>query len=133
MIIIIAKNEKGWLDEKTDFFQWEHLAVHAYKVDKVHLVHSISEVIDEYPNLKRVFLEPPANTNLIENSLLELKDYDHPKNCIYIFGNSSSNNIRLIRPQDDIVTIHTPNPKATAIFGVCIAAIVLYDRERKKQ
>jgi hypothetical protein len=72
------------------------------------------------------------NQKHTSHQFIELKDYTHPEKCVYIFGNSGAHNIASIRPEDDIVTIITPEFTARGIFGVCIAAVVLYDREVKQ-
>lgn len=127
---IVAKHAIGWFGEGGDKALWRHLT-EAFKIDGLKIVRRLSEGLEGI-DLPRVFLEPPINESLIDHEFIDLKDFEHPDECVYLFGNASSNNLVHVRPQDTIVTIRTPDPDTTAVFGVCIAAIVLYDREMKK-
>jgi len=127
-VYILAKTETGWLGERADTAQWEHLLV-AFNIDGFWLQDTIDATLDTM-TVSRVFLEPIENQPLIDNTFVNLVDFEHPIDCVYVFGNSASHNISLIRPEDSVVYLDTPNDSRGA-FGVSIAAVVLYDRERK--
>jgi len=86
---------------------------------------SAEEMINAENDLVRVFLD--------ENGDVELKDFVHPKDCVYIFGNAGTAPVRIQgvkRDQDFTVRIQTPNPSGVLWPHQCLLT-VLYDRMAK--
>lgn len=73
---------------------------------------------------KRIFMIPPGRTPSID-----LTDFDHPGEAVYVFGNASQNLVSFIREDDAVVSIKTPH--SAVLFGHCALPIVLYDRLTK--
>jgi len=140
MISIIAKWEHGWFDTKVELAMWLQ-TMKAYGVKKLAMVPirestgraeqflSMQKAIDKYNGVKKVFLEPIKNQVLTKHKFTSLSDYNHPKDCVYIFGNSGSGNAELAKTEDDIVYIPTPND--VDLFGLVAFGMVMYDRSVK--
>jgi len=138
-VIIISKWEKGWMEPKVEAHQWVSL-IKAYNVDELLMVpiknvvgrikeyETIENALNQY-DYPRVFLEPSKNKKIIKNKLISLYSFNHPTNCIYIFGNSASGNSSFIRKDDAVVYI--PTPKGIELWGVVACGIVLQDRANK--
>lgn len=116
---IIAFREKGWMDEKTDYRQWDNLA-RSFGIE-LQLIYDISEA--EIPEDHKVIV-------LDETGDYELHDFSHPEKVVYIFGRTLLNRLQDIIPHDYCVKITTQENKS--MFGISVAGIVLYDRACKK-
>ena len=80
------------------------------------------------PKLTRIFLEP-RTTRQPETTWLH--DFQHPKDCVYIFGSAHYNpTIAHKREGDKVVSIKTVHDKGVPWANQCVA-IVLYDRMTK--
>ena len=80
-------------------------------------------------NLKRVFLEP--RTNHQNPNTIWLHDFEHPKDCVYVFGSNHYNpSLSHKRKQDVAVSIKTVQDKGVIWANQC-AFLVLYDRRIK--
>lgn len=75
-------------------------------------------------DLQRVIFEPRTKEN--PNSIW-LHDFQHPENCVYVFGSAHYNPIRHKRAGDVIVTIKTERDNGVLWSAQCMP-IVLYDR-----
>lgn len=86
---------------------------------------SLQEIFDENINLVRVYVDEHATVNL--------SDFIHPENALYVFGkNSFSPFISYGRPQD--LSIKIPTVLNQGMFWSHQAAsIILYDRFIKQQ
>lgn len=81
---------------------------------------------EEHPDLKRVFLEP--RTDHQNPATVWLHDFDHPEDCVYVFGSAHYNpTIAHCREGDSVVSIKSENDKGVFWADQC-ACIVLYDR-----
>jgi|TARA_R110000851_G_scaffold160270_1_gene303504 DNA-binding cell septation regulator SpoVG len=123
MVKVYALREHGWFEnQKLESFIWKQTK-NAFGVDNVILENSF-ESIDEEETTK-VFLVMP---NRIDKSV-ELKDFVHPKNASYIFGNAVDNLVRFIG--DDDKAVHITTHQASALFGVTVVGAVMFDRMSK--
>jgi hypothetical protein len=76
--------------------------------------------------LQRVFIEP--RTEKYNPDTVWLHDFDHPEECIYIFGSAHYNPTVKHRRQDDpVVSIKTFQDRGV-LWSHQAAAITLYDR-----
>lgn len=136
MIYIAGKWEYPMFYPDGELYQWKG-SIMAFEVDKLIMVpemnvskgsisleqlDNIEDVIAKYKHLKKVFVECPKDLG----NYTSLKDYKHPKDCIYIFGNNAAGNRGFITDEDDVVGVETPNP--TMLYAVTSCGIVLYDR-----
>ena len=140
MIMVIAKWENGWFDQKTEVNMWLQ-TMKAYNIEKLVMTPiredtghaeqflTMEEALDAYPDIKKVFLEPIKNRSLTDHEFISLVDYSHPVDCVYIFGNSGSGNAELAKQEDDIVYI--PTPQEVDLFGSVAFGIAMYDRSLK--
>lgn len=77
-------------------------------------------------DLKRVFLEP--RTNHQNPDTIWLHDFEHPEDCVYVFGSNHYNpTLSHKREQDMVVSIKTVQDKGVIWANQC-AVLVLYDR-----
>jgi hypothetical protein len=60
---------------------------------------------------------------------IELKDFEHPENASYVFGNATDNVVRFMEDGDHAV--HITTPKECALFSHSVAGAVLFDRLTK--
>ncbi|RLJ09963.1 MAG: hypothetical protein DRP15_01715 [Candidatus Aenigmatarchaeota archaeon] len=143
MIALLFIWDSGSLHPWTELNMWKQLA-EAFQVDLVIMIpnlkmdlgsgtvtfeayDTVEEALASHPELKRVFLEPKS----IVPDAIDLKDYVHEDNVIYIFGNSAKSNVGLITEDDTVVSVDTPNPDAQ-LWAIEVASIVLYDRKLKQ-
>ena len=131
-VMILAKTEHGFKEFDGDWTQWKNLGrAYGVKDQDMHLVPDLDEILSQFDDIKKVFLEPPYNQRMIDQKFIDLEDYKHPDDCVYIFGNATRDNIRFITEEDDIVYIRMLNMSSRLVFGVCMASILLYDRMKK--
>ena len=84
------------------------------------------EMLDSCSDLPRVFFEP--RTNHQNPNTIWLKDFEHPKDCVYVFGSAHFNpTLRYKREQDIVVTIETLDNKGVLWSQQCVV-VALYDR-----
>lgn len=85
----------------------------------------------QYPDLEtmlsahpgpKTFLIPPGKVD----GTLDLASYNHPKNAIYVFGNTNQSMAGFVTEDDDAVAICTP--KLSDMFAPAVLTTVLYDR-----
>lgn len=79
-----------------------------------------------HPDATRVFIEPRTDHHNPETTWLH--EFEHPDNCVYVFGSAHYNpTIEYCREQDSVVSIKTDDDKGVLWADQC-ACIVLYDR-----
>lgn len=127
------------MEPKVEAHQWVSL-IKAYHVDELLMVpiknvvgrikeyETVEDALNQY-NYPRVFLELLKNKKIIKNKFIPLYSFNHPSDCIYIFGNSASGNSSFIKEDDAVVYI--PTPKEIELWGVVACGIVLQDRTNK--
>jgi len=83
---------------------------------------SMEEIINKNKDLDKVFVSEKGDINL--------KEFDHPKNVIYIFNRSGgADTLRFKNKNDKSVFIETPNSKEVGLlWGHQACSILLYDR-----
>lgn len=72
---------------------------------------------------RKTFLIPRES---VPSDSCDLRDYEHPTDAIYVFGNSSESLASHVAESDAVVSIVTPH-RAT-LFGHVALSAVLYDR-----
>jgi hypothetical protein len=83
----------------------------------------------EVCTLQRVFIEPRSPHEVPET--MWLHDFEHPEECIYIFGSAHYNPaVMHRRPGDDVVSIKTVQDKGV-LWSHQAAVITLYDRTQR--
>ena len=88
---------------------------------KVEERHSLQEIIDDNPDYTVIFCD--------ERAEVELKNFVHPENALYIFGKANfSPFLSMKREQDLELRIETPHPRGGLLWGHQAASIILYDR-----
>jgi tRNA(Leu) C34 or U34 (ribose-2'-O)-methylase TrmL len=89
------------------------------------------EFFEENKDLTRVFIEPRTAHQTPNTTWLH--EFEHPENCVYVFGSAHYNpTIKHAREQDYIVSIKTKHDKGVLWADQCVA-IVLYEREKQWQ
>ena len=87
-------------------------------------------MLESTGDLTRVFLEPRTNHQNPDTTWLH--EFEHPEDCVYIFGSAHYNpTIGYKRPEDHVVTIKTRIDHGLPWSNQCLA-IVLYDRMIKE-
>ncbi len=91
--------------------------------------HDFEEMLKSCDDLPRVFIEPRTKHQNPDTTWLH--EFEHPENCVYVFG-SAHYNPTLIhkRDQDVVVSVKTVRDDGVP-WANQIAAIVLYDRMMK--
>jgi len=88
-------------------------------------------MLDSCGDLTRIFIEP--RTEHQNPNTIWLHDFEHPKDCVYIFGSAHYNpTITHKHEEDKIVSIKTLHDKGVLWSNQCLL-VVLYDRMRKCQ
>jgi len=78
--------------------------------------------------LRRVFMEPRSHET---PETVWLHDFNHPRDCIYIFGSAHYNPaVMHKRQQDDVVSIKTAQNRGV-LWSHQAAVITLYDRNQR--
>lgn len=84
------------------------------------------EMLDYYSDLQRVYLEP--RNNKYNPETVWLHDFEHPDDCIYIFGSAHKNpTIGTLRDEDVVVSIKTKLDNGVLWSNQCVT-VLLYDR-----
>ena len=99
----------------------------------LHERESMEEILSdkEVKRLKRVFFEPynPSQQTMVGK---DLREYDHPKNALYIFGSAHFNPVPgHFQNGDHLVQVPTVENKGVLWPHQCLA-ICLYDRLTKE-
>lgn len=99
-----------------------------YQETKVNLKEfkDFKSALEKNDSLKRVFLEPRTKHQNPDTTWLH--DFEHPEDCIYVFGSAHSNpTLANFREQDEIVSIKTLDDRGV-LWANQALAITLYDR-----
>ena len=64
-----------------------------------------------------------------ERGTVELEDFDHPDDCVYVFGRTHTNNLVETIRHDHAVFIDYEGDNC--VFGITAVGITLEDRKRK--
>lgn len=119
---IIAYRESNWLDLIADNGMW-HLICKAYKAPYVMFDPDAEDTPDIDPGETVVIFDEQGET--------ELEEFDHPADCVYVFGRSHINNLLAKIPHQHSVVIG--HGSSGTMFGISAVAIMLEDRRRKQK
>lgn len=134
MVKVFSMWEHGWNVPNIEINQWEFLCrefgvdgLYMYPItgilanSKLNLVevNNFPEVLADTKNLTRVWVDEKGEINL--------RDFEHPENSLYIFGKSGTSFLNEKKSTDSSIFIPTPNNSAL-LFATEACAIVLYDR-----
>ena len=121
MFFVVATKEPGFSEEQN------YLERRVYKQTigafggSLFYMGDISDAIAKYRGeIPLVFLTP------FREDAVELKNFEHPKNCVYVLGSATEDLNKFIQDRDHKVRISTPNP--TDMFGCGCLGIVLAHR-----
>lgn len=120
--------------EISDWFMWPITGIKHNEEEWVHLYEreSMSDILDECKDLHHVYFEPYNVVQQKERGI-DLREFNHPKDVLYIFGSAHYNPVsRHKREQDTIVQIPTIQNEGVLWPHQCLA-VCLYDRMVKKQ
>lgn len=138
MITVLGMWEDAWMEaERTERRLWKQ-TIQAFEVDTwgmcpTHGGPFTSPI--QYDDLAsmlaahsgpKTFLIPAGR---VEDSQ-SLREYEHPEDAIYVFGNSPENLVGYVDEDDDVVTIDTPSSQV--LFAPVVLSVVLYDRMAKR-
>ena len=115
MITVIAIKDKGWYDNWRTEYRLYDQTCRAYNV-KLKMVDNINDINSD---------------NIVifdENGSIDLCDFNHPKNAVYVFGRSVQD---LKHDVPDVTSVRINTPNKVALFGAIACGIVLEDMRRK--
>lgn len=147
MLAIAGIYDTGWLAKEVERAIWTETAK-AYAVDEVLMaadapsqkdefpkilreINKIEDVLTEYADLQKVFVVSPKNSKRYKLSAVNLRDFKHPENAFYIFGNNCYSFAHLVQPGDLVINIEMAEYYPP--WAIVICGIVLYDRLIKCQ
>jgi hypothetical protein len=135
MIKVASVWEHGWMYPLMEVDLWR-MMLRSFNIDYFYMtpisgirkyknfkeVSSMEEILDKNKNLNKVFVSEKGDINL--------KEFDHPKNTLYIFNRSGGADTLRFKTNNDVsVFIETPNSKEIGLlWGHQACSIVLYDR-----
>ena len=139
--------DEGWFHPNMEVTLWHDLAL-AYSVDLLIMIpdlkrynyqdinfvkyDDVETALDNHSDLTFVFLEPKNIADSANVPSESLSSFDHPKDALYIFGNSGRNNIGLYDQSRGDKVVYVPTIKQDQqIWSIEVASIVLYDRAKK--
>jgi tRNA(Leu) C34 or U34 (ribose-2'-O)-methylase TrmL len=127
VFFVAALKEPGFSEEQNYLERRIYKQTIGAYAGRLLYVDDLSDVIAEHRGkMPLVFLTPdPRNA-------VDLWEFDHPEECLYVFGSCTENLERFIQEQDHRVTITTPNK--TDMFGCgCLGTVLAYRYERRQQ
>lgn len=136
MIVVAAFWELGWNTPIKEYDLW-HMPMMDFAVKEIAMI-PISGIaksqMKEFKNVEDLLENYKELTPVIfsEEGEVDLADFKHPKDSIYIFGNTNYSPFNRFAKEKGIKSVRfsTPTNKAT-VWGHQAASIVLYDRHLK--
>ena len=134
MVTVIGMWESEWMDwERTERRIWKQ-TIQAFEVDHWVMVPGETGKFtspEMYDDMKTALAACPGKKTFLvaPKSYPDAKPlhlYKHPKDAIYVFGNSVEHLLGFVTDKDDIIGLHTPVP--SGMFGHTVLCSVLYDR-----
>jgi len=143
--------DRGWSHPDYELNMWLDIAT-AFDVDFVAMVPNLKygersekpylyqydsvegaldDIKSKYENITFVFLEPKSIADANNVPCESLTTFDHPKDALYIFGNSSRSNIGLVNIDRGDKVVYVPTIVEHQIWSIQVVAVVLYDRAKK--
>jgi hypothetical protein len=105
------------MDKNTDFRHWSNVT-RAFNVELTLL----------NPNDEMIFEDDDIVVIIDEQGAVDIEDFNHPENCVYVFGQTHMNKL-IETPHDFSVRIDYEGHNC--LFGSQACAIILKDRSRK--
>lgn len=145
MVSVLGHWEIGYMTPIMEEKYWS-LVLRDFNVNEMNMVpisgikqKEISVKLNEYHNyddalnnidkkLVRVFIEP--RTKHYNPNTIWLHEFEHPENCLYIFG-SAHYNPTISQKDPIVVSIKTKDDKGVLWSNQCLS-LVLYDRMLKE-
>ena len=142
MIKVAGNWEWGWITPKEEVWQW-NLLIRDFKITEwymwpivdvinteqkinLHQRKTIEEILEENKDLHHVYVEPERMIH--PNKGINLKEFNHPKDALYIFGSANYSSIFGNKKDgDSMLFIETLNNAGVLWPHQCLA-IILYDR-----
>jgi hypothetical protein len=125
--------ELGWSAPLTESVQWE-MVLREFGVERLNMtpVSGIDERwVHEYPTLDELLADRSHLVPVFvdEGGAVELKDFDHPPNVLYVFGKVTFSPFSAIAGEHTSIRIDSVKPGM--LLPHQAAALVLYDRFSK--
>lgn len=128
--------ELGWNTPLKELELWEYIAKD-FGVEEFYMTpvtgiysnavtekHSMQEILDENKDMTKVYVD--------ENGEVDLVDFKHPENALYVFGKAGSSPVATYASAGDLtVRIRTVNNKGL-LWPHQAATLILYDRMLKE-
>ena len=146
MIGLLFIWDEGWWHPNSELTLWHDLAV-SYDADLLVMIPdlrrynydditfekyaTVEEALNAHQDLTFVFLEPKEIADANGVPCESLTTFDHPKDALYIFGNSGRSNIGLVDLDRGDKVVYVPTINQQQIWPTQVASIVLYDRAKK--
>jgi len=130
--------ELGWSAPLTEHDWWD-MVMRDFEVDQHYMspisgidrsdrlteVARIDDALEANPDLTKVFVD--------ERSDVELQDFEHPENALYVFGKVSYSGFLVHKRERDLAVRINTNANLGLLWPHQAAALVLYDRGVKRQ
>ena len=114
--------------EIKDWYMWPVSGIRNNEDQKVKLHEraTFEEILEENKDLVHVYLEPysPIHPNIKPQ---DLREFEHPKDVLYIFGSAHFNPAIRSKEEDHIVAVPTLDNKGVLWPHQCLM-VVFYDR-----
>lgn len=88
---------------------------------------SMREILDENKDLTKVFFEPYNEIQQPEQGV-DLRDFEHPEDVLYIFGSAHFNPVGLFKEEGDLLVQVPTVQNAGVLWPHQCLAVCLYDR-----
>lgn len=132
MVVVGSAWEIGWNTPEKEYDLWK-FPMREFGVDKLAFtpVSAINTDIDEFtsfPAMVEHYNLPVVICSDIGG--IDIRDYKHPKDALYLLQRTSGGDLRGMFPKADVITIATPLEKGM-MWGHQAASIIMYDRYLK--
>lgn len=93
MIEVAGSWELGWSAPINEIDLW-HYVMRSFRVERMSMTPVtgiVGKLLDEYPNYEEILAAKPDLTPVFvdENGAVELRDFQHPENALYVFGKAN--------------------------------------------
>lgn len=142
MVKILGHWEIGYHAPITEQYYWS-LPIRDFEADEWHMIpvsgiknresqvpffewENYNSFFEAHPDLNRVFIEP--RTDHHNPDTIWLHEFQHPEDCVYVFGSAHYNpTLNHCREGDEVVSVKTRQDKGV-LWADQAMCIVLYDR-----
>lgn len=124
-----------WNTPIKEIDKWQFL-IREFDVEKLYLcpISGIAnQFVTEKATIQEVFADCDGFTKVFvdEKATVELSNFTHPQNALYIFGKANYNPYLLKTNEDSELKINTPLNASGLLWADQVASIILYDRFNK--